>query len=105
MSTQPNVEQEVLQCIDDGLKVLGTGGMKTVYDYLEQKGLKRNDIPKEPEKFCQELASMFGEEGAKIIQRWIVEKLRKMRFGSKHEADVPFLKIIEVSEKSTCQKK
>jgi len=77
MTAESELEKRIMQCVDDGLEVLGDGGKKAVYYYLEKNfGLKREEIPKKPEMFRKGLNFMFGEEGTDLIEKWIVEKLR-----------------------------
>jgi len=94
MTAESNAEQKILQCIDDGLQTLGDSGKKAIYYHLKKNfGLKRKEILKKPEKFCRGLTLMFGEEGADIIERWIVEKLR-MTFNLKHRSKTTFASAI-----------
>jgi hypothetical protein len=96
MSSESTDDQKILQCIDDGLQTLGDSGKKAVYYYLKKNyRLKREEIPKKPEIFCRGLTLMFGEEGADIIEKWIVEKL-KMGFNLKHQSKITFAKAINM---------
>lgn len=87
MTTESKVKQKILQCIDDALQALGDGGRKAIYYYLEKNlGLKREEIPRKPEIFWKGLNSIFGEEGARIIEKWILQKLGisfELKVGSK----------------------
>lgn len=94
MTVESNAEQKILQCIDDGLQTLGDSGKKAIYYYLKKNfRLKKEKIPQKPEKFCRGLTLMFGEEGADIIENWIVEKLR-MSFNMKHRSKITFAEAI-----------
>lgn len=96
MTAESKLEKRIMQCVDDGLKVLGDGGKKAVYYYLEKNsGLKQEEIPQKPEKFCRGLTLMFGEEGADIIENWIVEKLR-MTFHLKQRSKITFANAIDM---------
>lgn len=96
MTAESNVEQKILGCIDDGLQTLGDSGKKAIYYYLKKNfRLKREQIPQKPEKFCRGLTLMFGEEGADIIENWIVEKLR-MTFHLKQRSKITFANAIDM---------
>jgi len=78
MKSKSDLDQRILKCIDDGLQTLGEGGKQAIYYYLEKNlGLKKEEIPKKPEVFCNGLNSIFGKEGTNLIGRWIVEKLKR----------------------------
>jgi len=90
MTTEFELEQEIMKCIDDGLQPLGDSGQYVVYRYLENHfGLKREDIPKKPEIFRKGLILIFGEKGADIIEKWIIEKL-KISFNLKQRSKITF---------------
>jgi hypothetical protein len=94
MTAESKLEKRIMQCVDDGLKVLGDGGKKAVYYYLEKNlGLKQEEIPKKPEIFRKGLIFMFGEEGTGLIEKWIVEKLR-MSFNLKQQFKITFAKAV-----------
>jgi len=96
MTAKSRVEQKILQCIEDGLQPLEAGGQHLIYHYLENHfGLKREDIPKKPEMFCKGLALIFGEKGADIIEKWIVEKLRRS-FNLKHPSKITFVEAVKM---------
>ena len=95
MTAETTDEQKILRCIDDGLQTLGDSGKKAIYYYLKKNfRLKREQIPKKPEKFCRGLILMFGEEGADIIENWIIEKL-KMSFNLKQRSKITFANAID----------
>jgi hypothetical protein len=96
MTPEFMVEHKILQCIDDGLQALGDSGKKAIYYYLKKNyRLKREEIPKKPETFCRGLTLMFGQEGADIIEKWIIEKL-KMGFNLKQPSKITFAKAIDM---------
>jgi len=95
MTAESMVEHKILRCIDDGLQTLGDSSKKAIYYYLKKNfRLKRKQIPQKPEKFCRGLTLMFGEEGAGIIEKWIIEKL-KMSFNLKHGSKITLAKAID----------
>jgi hypothetical protein len=76
MTSESNIDRKILRCIEDGLEILGNSGKKATYYYLEKNiGLKKDEIPKKPEKFSQGLAMIFGEKGTAIIEKNLVKKL------------------------------
>lgn len=94
MKSKSDVEQRILQCIDDGLQTLGEGGKQAIYYYLEKNlGLKKEEIPKKPEVFCNGLNSIFGKEGTNLIDRWIVEKLKR-NFALKAQSKISLAEAI-----------
>lgn len=100
MTSESMDEHKVLQCIDDGLQALGDSGKKAIYYYLKKDfRLKRDEIPKKPETFCRGLTLMFGEEGADIIEKWIIEKL-KISFHLKQRSEITFAKAIDMIKAS-----
>ena len=95
MTAESALEKKIMQCVDDGLEVLGDGGKKAIYYYLEKNlRLKQEEIPKKPKIFCRGLTLMFGGEGAGIIEKWIIEKL-KMSFDLKQQSKITFAKAID----------
>ena len=47
-----------------------------IYHYVEKNfRLRREEIPEHPEVFKQAVTSIFGEEGSKIIEKLIVQKM------------------------------
>jgi len=96
MTSESTDDQIILQCIDNGLQTLGDSGKKAIYYYLKKNfKLKRQKIPKKPETFCRGLTLMFGEEGADIIEKWIIEKL-KANFHLKQQSEITFAKAIDM---------
>lgn len=68
--------KKILQCIEDGLEILGTSGKVAIYHYLEKKvRLKKEDIPEKPELLSKRLTMIFGEGGTAAIEKNIVKKL------------------------------
>lgn len=96
MPSESTDDQKILQCIDNGLETLGDSGKKAIYYYLKKNfKLKRQRIPKKPETFCRGLNLMFGEEGADIIEKWIIEKL-KTSFHLTNQSKITFAKAIRI---------
>jgi hypothetical protein len=93
MTTDSNIEQEILQCIDDGLQILGDSCKEAINYYLERNGLKKEEIPKKPETLRKGLSLIFGEEGADVVEKWIVQKLT-MKFELKQESKLTLAEAI-----------
>jgi hypothetical protein len=71
-------EERIIRCIDAGLQVLGESAKHVIYHCLEKDfGLQKNEIPEKPEVFEQAITSIFGEEGSKVIEELVVQKLRE----------------------------
>lgn len=65
----------LLEAISEGLTVFGENVRHTIYYYLKKDhGLRREDIPKNPEAFHTGLRAIFGS-GASVIERHILERL------------------------------
>jgi hypothetical protein len=94
MTEESSDAQKILQCVDDGLEILGKSNKQTIYYHLEKKvGLKKDEIPEDPETFSRGLILMFGEEGANIIEKWIIEKLGQS-FHLEKQPEMTFAKAI-----------
>lgn len=106
MTAESKLEKRIMQCVDDGLEVLGDSGKNAVYYYLEKNfGVKRKEIPKKPELFRKGLIFIFGEEGTDLIEKWIVEKLRTS-FDLKQQSKTTFAEavaMIKAQAKQLCQ--
>ena len=65
-------------CIDEALKELGASVAEALYYYLESNfNLNKSRIPRRPKTFMKALTSIFGEEGAKIIEKICIKKLEQ----------------------------
>lgn len=65
----------LLKAVDEGLMILGVSVRVAVYYYLEKDhGLRREDVPKNPEAFDKGLRTIFSS-GALVIERHILERL------------------------------
>ena len=88
-------EQRILQCIDDGLGILGDSTKRVVYYNLSKNGLKKAEIPAKPHTFCKGLTKIFGEEGAIMIEKCIVEKLQAS-FELEPQPDISLAKAVKI---------
>jgi len=76
MSFDPKTERKILQCVDEVLETLGKSKAQACISYLERNlGLKKEEIPREPELFSKGLNLIFGEQTADALETAIVQKL------------------------------
>ena len=72
------IQKRILTCIDESLKELGASVAEALYYYLESNfNLNKSRIPRRPKTFMKALTSIFGEEGAKIIEKICIKKLEQ----------------------------
>ena len=72
------IQKRILTCIDEALKELGASVAEALYYYLESNfNLNKSRIPRRPKTFMKALTSIFGEEGAKIIEKICIKKLEQ----------------------------
>jgi len=70
--------EQVLQAIDNGLRVYGSSVPPVVYFQLENRfGLKKEDIPKRPEVFVELIDGFFGG-GSNAVKLCIIRELSKI---------------------------
>jgi hypothetical protein len=96
MSADPDVEQGILQCIDEALGTLGKSGRKALLLHLERSaGIKKKEISMNPELFSNELNLILGRQGAVLVSKMIVKKLRKS-FGLQQKSNLTLAEAIKV---------
>ncbi|MEM3713781.1 MAG: hypothetical protein QXF82_02410 [Nitrososphaeria archaeon] len=67
----------ILEAIDESLSILGDKGKEAVYYFLEREYcVNKEDIPKNLKTFLECLRLVFGV-GANIIEKYILNNLRK----------------------------
>ena len=72
------IPKRILTCIDEALKELGSSVAEALDYYLESNfNLNKSRIPRRPKTFMKALTSIFGEEGAKIIEKICIKKLEQ----------------------------
>ena len=76
MSTDPEVEERILQCIDAALGTLGKSGRKALLLHLKSACINRKEISTNPELFSKELNLILGRQGAVLLNKLIVKKLQ-----------------------------
>lgn len=92
MVAPSNISEKIIQCVDEGLQVLGESATHAIYFYLERNfQLKKTEIPEKPENFFKAITSLFGEDGAKLIEKTILQKMDRC-FKLKHQ---PKLTLVE----------
>jgi hypothetical protein len=92
MSTDEGTEQRILKCVDEVLSTLGDSASQAIHYYLEMNvGLKKEEIPKKPELFCEGLNLIFGQQGANFVGTSIVKRLMA-NFGLKHKSTLTLTK-------------
>ena len=100
MSADPDVEQRILQCIDEALGTLGKSGRKALLLHLEKRtGIKRNEIPTNPEMFSNELNLILGRQGAVLVSKLIVKKLQT-GFGLQQKSNLTLAEAIRMIKAS-----
>lgn len=84
-------DKALLEAVDEGLAVFGESVAHTVAYYLKKNhGLRREDIPKNPETFDTGLKTIFGF-GASVIERHILERLyAKLQLTYEEKEGQPF---------------
>jgi len=92
MKVTSTINKKIIQCVDEGLQVFGKSVKEVIYFYLERNfQLKKTEIPEKPETFCKAIISLFGEDGAKLIEESILQKM-KLYFKLKHRSRLTFVK-------------
>jgi len=94
MAVASKVNEKIIQCTDEGLKVFGESTKHVIYFYLERDfQLKKTEIPGNPETFYKALTSLFGEDGARLIEESILQKM-KLCFKLKHRSKLTFVETV-----------
>lgn len=97
MQKETELERKILQCIDEGLQTLGDSGKRALHYYLERNfGLEKEEVAEKPEMFMKGLSLIFGEDGASIIENWIVQKLTAS-FGLKQDSRLTLTEAISLA--------
>lgn len=68
-------KEALIEAVDEGLLMLGESGRDVVYFHLQHSyGLRKENIPENPEIFTECLRKIFGL-GAQVIEKSIVKVL------------------------------
>lgn len=94
MAASSNVNEKIIQCINEGLKVFSKSVNHVIYFYLERDfQLKKTEIPEKPESFCKAITLLFGENGAKLIEESMLQKMERC-FKIKHRSKSTFVQTV-----------
>jgi len=94
MKVASTIDKKIIQCVDEGLQVFGESAKEAMYFYLKRNfQLKKTEIPEKPETFCKAITSLFGEDGAKLIEESMLQKMG-LCFKLKHRSRLTFVKTV-----------
>jgi len=72
-----DVQKIIIECIDESLNLLGPSVAEVVHSQIERTfGIKKEEIPEQPNAFFEALYSILGE-GANVVKRLSVQKIRE----------------------------
>jgi hypothetical protein len=75
--------------------MLGGNAKYVIYYYIQKNfRLKKEEIPEHPEVFIQAITFFLGEEGSKIIEKLIVQKMMQT-FKLKNKSKLTFVKAVQ----------
>ncbi len=75
--------------------MLGKRAEHVIYHYIEKNAqLRKEEIPEHPEVFKQTITFLLGEEGSKIIEKLIVQKMMQT-FKLKNKSKLTFVKAVQ----------
>jgi hypothetical protein len=107
--TEPGIDEFreiLLECIDQGLLVLGESPRQAIYCHLEKRRMvKKDEIPEKLEEFIEGIRLIFGS-GSSLIERRITKELlmkfrvSTMEISSDLLTSVQSILKVLVSEKS-----
>jgi hypothetical protein len=93
------INRKIAECVDTALKKLGGSIDESIFYYLNKDfSLDRLEIADKPELFERAIFSIFGEQGAKVIMKLIIEELRKT-FTFKKVPNLTFREAVEIVKK------
>jgi hypothetical protein len=71
------VDRKISDCVNKALKKLGGNVDKSIYYSLQKDfNLEMSEIPEKTEVFEKALATIFGEQGEKTIEKLILVEIR-----------------------------
>ncbi|HKW04430.1 MAG TPA: hypothetical protein VJN71_03935 [Nitrososphaerales archaeon] len=74
---EENFDNEVLQCIEDGLLMLGEDGKNVVFWWWETKrNMRKSDIPNHVDEFVGLLEEVFGA-GANVVENNLAREIQR----------------------------
>ncbi|MFP3985679.1 MAG: NitrOD5 domain-containing protein [Candidatus Bathyarchaeia archaeon] len=93
------VYEKILQCVDTALKKFGENVSESIYYYLKKDfNLEKTEIPAKPEVFVKALTFIFGDQGAKIIEKQIITEIEN-NFQLKKDSFKETVSIIKKTSK------
>lgn len=100
----PSFRGILLLAVDEGLSSLGESGKQALYRFLENSGIRKNEIPRKVDEFAAFLEKIFGD-GVKLLEIQIMKSLYK-RVGDIAEffpekEDITFTEYVAAAELST----
>jgi predicted CopG family antitoxin len=96
LSKTQSFSEVLLECVDEGLSVLGNEPRQAVYQYLSTiQSLDRDQIPDRIDEFAAGLKKALGS-ASRVIERLILKKLFQ-RIGStfRETADLEFIDYVQ----------
>jgi len=95
-----DIQTLIEECVDSAFKELGQSVGKAIYFNLEKNfGIRKEDIPNQPEAFSEALHSIFGT-GAKVIERIIVKEIQE-KFRLRLKPETGFVEAVKAARKVT----
>jgi hypothetical protein len=70
----PDARAHSQEIVEKALSYIGPDNVKALFDYFEERGLKRSEILDKPERFAEALKRLFGS-GAEILERQIIMEI------------------------------
>lgn len=93
MLLKPEINEEILNCVDSSLEIFGESVKEAIYFHVEKEfHLEKSKILEQPQIFSKALFSIFGE-GARVIEVTIVQRIRQ-RFGLEIRPKMSFAEAI-----------
>jgi two-component system chemotaxis response regulator CheY/two-component system cell cycle response regulator CpdR len=89
----------VIAIVEEGVKFLGQDSLSVFYYHLDRLGVKREDIPANPELFMEALDKMFGAASSMIQSRILMAMEENQDLIS---GDIISAKFLEVLRKLKC---
>lgn len=101
MEESCEVDAKILECVDAAFKRLGESADKSIYCCLKSDfNLEKSEIARKPEVFEKGLTSIFGEGGAKVIEKLILVEVRNI-FQLKKGSSLTFKQAVATIKNSS----
>jgi hypothetical protein len=100
LSRPQSFNQILLDCVDEGLSVLGNEPRQAVYQYLATiQSLDREQVPDKVDEFSAGLKKALGG-ASRVIERLILKKLfQKVGFTFRETADLEFADYVREAKR------